>query len=280
MEVTSNYIKISMVIEHINKHQKTQPSLNELAHLLELSPLNFERLFINWVGISPKQFLHFTTLHYTKEQLKNNKLTLFDTAHQIELSNTRRFHNLFVKIEVMTPVEYQDFGKKLVIDYSYFNSPFGLIILGSTSKGLCFMQFAKSKEIGFNILSDYFSNAQLNLNETKYHQIATSIYTNDRNNISELKLHLKGTDFQLKVWETLLKIPHGSLTTYGAIANFIDKPKASRAVGTVIGKNPIALIIPCHRVIQSTGKLGGYMWGTIRKKAIIGWEEAMINKEI
>ena len=141
------------------------------------------------------------------------------------------------------------------------------------------MQFVEGEETGLILLKSYFSNAQFLEQKMEFHIKAQSIYSNDWSRVKELKLHLKGTEFQLKVWESLLKIPQGGLTTYGEIANGIYKPKASRAVGTAIGSNPVALLIPCHRVIQSSGKLGGYMWGVARKQAIIGWEAAQINKE-
>lgn len=278
MEEQTNYIRITKVINYINEHYKEQPTLEELANHVHLSPFHFQRMFKEWVGISPKQFLQYITIGYAKSLLKDKELTLFDTSYEAGLSSTSRLHDLFIKIEGMTPSEYKNKGKELLISYSFYKSKFGLLVLASTRKGLCFIHFVVDEKSGLDLLKDHFSNAEFLQKETPFHIKAKSIYSNDWENVKELKLHLKGTDFQLKVWESLLKIPQGSLTTYGNIANDIDKPKASRAVGTAIGSNPIAFLIPCHRVIQSSGKLGGYMWGTARKQAIIGWEAVQVNK--
>lgn len=278
MERETNYIRITKVIDYINEHYKEQPTLEELANYINLSPFHFQRIFKEWVGVSPKQYLQYTTINYAKSLLKERGLTLFDTSYKTGLSSTSRLHDLFIRIEGMTPASYKRGGENLFINYSFFESQFGLLILASTTKGLCFMQFIDNKEKGIDLLENYFSNAQFLEKETPFHVKAKSIYSNNWDDISELKLHLKGTEFQLKVWESLLKIPQGNLTTYGEVANDINKPKASRAVGTAIGSNPVAFLIPCHRVIQSSGKLGGYMWGTTRKQAIIGWEAVQVNK--
>lgn len=275
----TNYIRIARVIDYINEHHKDQPTLDELADHVALSPFHFQRLFTDWVGISPKQFLQYVTLNYAKSLLKKQELTLFDTSHETGLSSTSRLHDLFIKIEGMTPAEFKNKGSKLHISYSFYESKFGLLILASTTKGLCFMQFIDNNNQGLDLLKNYFSNAFFLEQVTDFHEKARSIYSNEWTTIKELKLHLKGTEFQLKVWESLLKIPIGDLTTYSKIANNINKPKASRAVGTAIGNNPVALLIPCHRVIQASGSLGGYMWGTTRKQVIIGWEAVQIKKE-
>ncbi|EDO25472.1 predicted protein [Nematostella vectensis] len=154
---------------------------------------------------------------------------------------------------------------------------FGNILIASTYKGICYMGFSDNKQIAFSELENRFPKATFIEQTDQIQQDALKVHTHDWNRINCIKLHLKGTDFQLKVWEALLKIPTGNLTTYGTIAKVIQKPKAARAVGTAIGNNPIAFLIPCHRVIQSTGALGGYMWGTTRKTAIIGWEASKIE---
>ena len=180
----------------------------------------------------------------------------------------------------MTPAEYKNGGKNLEINFSFAESPFGNIIVASTNKGVCYMAFAENEETGFQDLKNKFPNAAFLRKLDLLQQNALFIFQNDWSKLSEIKLHLKGTDFQLKVWETLLKIPMGQLATYGSIAHQIEKPNASRAVGTAIGSNPVAFLIPCHRVIQSTGTFGGYMWGNTRKTAIIGWEGAQLNSDI
>jgi AraC family transcriptional regulator of adaptative response/methylated-DNA-[protein]-cysteine methyltransferase len=182
-----------------------------------------------------------------------------------------------VKIEGMTPGEYKNGGEHLSINYSYAESPFGNLIVASTVKGICYMAFIDDEQKSLIDLKQYFPNANFNQKLDSMQQNALYIFTHDWNKLHHIKLHLKGTDFQLKVWETLLTIPMGQLSTYGNIAEKIQNPNASRAVGTAIGSNPVAFLIPCHRVIQSNGIIGGYMWGPTRKTAIIGWEAAKVN---
>jgi AraC family transcriptional regulator of adaptative response/methylated-DNA-[protein]-cysteine methyltransferase len=270
-----NYNRIAAAIEYIKTHFKTQPNLDEVAEKVHLSPSHFQRLFTEWAGTSPKKFLQYISVEHAKKTLKDNQqATLFDAAFDTGLSGTSRLHDLFIKIEGMTPAEYKNSGKNLAIRYSFAQSTFGNIIVASTSKGICFMAFAEDEIAGLIALQQQFSNATFEQKSDDAQQNALAIFQNDWSTLSEIKLHLKGTDFQLKVWETLLKIPMGQLATYGTIAQKITKPNASRAVGTAIGSNPVAFLIPCHRVIQSTGTFGGYMWGNTRKTAIIGWEGA------
>lgn len=271
-----HYNRIAEAITYIKQNFKDQPNLDEIAEKVHISPFHFQRLFTDWVGVSPKKFLQYTSLEYAKNILKDKQTTLFDAAYETGLSGTGRLHDLFIKIEGMTPGEYKNGGQNLDINYSYAESPFGKMLVASTSKGICHMTFADD-EHAFTTLQKRFPNAKFTQIVDRPQQNALFIFTKDWEKLNQIKLHLKGTDFQLKVWETLLKIPKGGLTTYGTIANHIHKPKASRAVGTAIGSNPVAFLIPCHRVIQSTGDLGQYHWGSTRKTAIIGWEAAKIN---
>lgn len=274
---TINYNRIADAIDYIKANFKEQPNLDEVAAKVHLSPFHFQRLFSDWAGTSPKKFLQYTSLEHAKKLLKENQATISETAYETGLSGTSRLHDLFVNIEGMTPAEYKNGGKNLEINYSFAESPFGNIIVASTQKGVCFMAFAEDETIGFADLKNKFPNASFSRKLDLAQQNALFIFQNDWSKLSEIKLHLKGTDFQLKVWETLLKIPMGQLSTYGTIAHQIQKPNASRAVGTAIGSNPVAFLIPCHRVIQSSGVFGGYMWGNTRKTAIIGWEGAQVN---
>lgn len=277
---TINYNRIADAIDYIKANFKEQPNLDEVAEKVHLSPFHFQRLFSDWAGTSPKKFLQYTSLEHAKKLLKENQATISETAYETGLSGTSRLHDLFVNIEGMTPAEYKNGGKNLEINYSFAESPFGNIIVASTQKGVCFMAFAEDETIGFNDLKHKFPNAAFSRKLDLAQQNALFIFQNDWSKLSEIKLHLKGTDFQLKVWETLLKIPMGQLSTYGTIAQQIQKPNASRAVGTAIGNNPVAFLIPCHRVIQSSGVFGGYMWGNTRKTAIIGWEGAQVNPQL
>jgi len=272
-----NYNRIAEAIDYIKANFKDQPNLDEVAEKVHLSPFHFQRLFSEWAGTSPKKFLQYTSLEHAKKLLKENLATISETAYETGLSGTSRLHDLFVNIEGMTPAEYKNGGKNLEINFSFAESPFGNIIVASTQKGVCFMAFAEDEERGFEDLKHKFPNAAFSRKLDLAQQNALFIFQNDWSKLSEIKLHLKGTDFQLKVWETLLKIPMGQLSTYGSIAQKIENPNASRAVGTAIGSNPVAFLIPCHRVIQSSGIFGGYMWGNTRKTAIIGWEGAQIN---
>lgn len=269
-----NYRRVAMAIDYIKENFKTQPTLDQIAGHVHLSAFHFQRLFTDWAGTSPKKFLQYISVAHAKEMLKENQSTLFETAYETGLSGTSRLHDLFVNIEGMTPAEYKNGGKNLNINYSFAESPFGNLIVASTNKGICYMAFENNEAEALVHLTAKFPNAAFSKKLDLIQQNALFIFQNDWTKLPEIKLHLKGTDFQLKVWETLIKIPMGQLSTYGAIAGKIDHPNASRAVGTAIGSNPVAFLIPCHRVIQSTGLFGGYMWGNTRKTAIIGWEGA------
>ncbi len=274
----ATYQKIEEAIGYLNQNFRQQPSLEAIAEKVHLSPFHFQRLFSDWAGVSPKKFLQYLSVEYAKTILNDKQATLFDAAYETGLSGTGRLHDLFVKIEGMTPGEYKNGGENLHINYSYAQTPFGNVLIASTPKGICHIAFADDETTAFEALQNAFPNAHfqhiLDLNQ----QNALLIFTHDWQKLHQIKLHLKGTDFQIKVWESLLKIPMGKLSTYGTIAAQIQKPKASRAVGTAIGDNPVAFLIPCHRVIQSTGAFGQYHWGSSRKTAIIGWEAAQVNQ--
>lgn len=269
-----NYNRIAEAIGYIGQHFKEQPHLDEVAEKVHLSPFHFQRLFKEWAGVSPKKFLQYISIEHAKKVLKEKDATLFDAAYETGLSGTGRLHDLFVKIEGMTPGEFKNGGENLAINYSYAESPFGHMIVASTSKGICYMAFAEDEQTAFNDLKKHFPNAGFRQVVDLVQQNALFVFTQDWSRIQQVKLHLKGTDFQLKVWEALLKIPAGQLSTYGTIAEQINSPNASRAVGTAVGSNPVAFLIPCHRVIRSSGVFGEYMWGATRKTAIIGWEAA------
>lgn len=272
-----NFNRIAEAIEFIKLNFRDQPNLDEVAEKVHLSPFHFQRLFTDWAGVSPKKFLQYISVEHAKQILKDNQATLFEAAFDTGLSGTSRLHDLFINIEGMTPAEFKNGGKNLLINYSFAESPFGNIIVASTSKGICHLAFFENEQKAFEVLESHFPNAHFKQMVDLIQQKALYIFRNDWDKLSEIKLHLKGTDFQLKVWETLLKIPMGQLSTYGTIAEQINNSKASRAVGTAIGSNPVAFLIPCHRVIQSTGTFGGYMWGATRKTAIIGWEAAKVH---
>lgn len=273
----TNYNRIAEAIGYIQENFKSQPGLEEVAEKIHVSPFHFQRLFTEWAGVSPKKFLQYITVEHAKKMLKNNKATLFDAAFETGLSGTGRLHDLFINIEGMSPGEYKNGGENLIINYSFAESPFGNILVASTSKGICHIAFADDQEQALQVLEEMFPNASYRQMVDLAQQNVLYIFTHDWTQLNQIKLHLKGTAFQLKVWETLLKIPMGQLTTYGNIAKTIQQPNASRAVGTAIGDNPVAFLIPCHRVIQSSGVFGQYHWGSVRKTAMIGWEAAQVS---
>ena len=275
----ANYQRIAVAIEYINTHFREQPSLDEIASVVGLSASHFQRLFTDWAGVSPKKFIQYLSLDYAKQILNNNSATLLDAAYETGLSGTSRLHDLFINVEAMTPGEFKNGGQNLSINYSYANSPFGKIIIASTGIGVCHISFEDDEDIALSILKAHFPNASFQQSNDLFQQNALTFFNTDWETTNQIKLHLKGTDFQLKVWETLLTLPLGCLTSYGSIADKIHRPNASRAVGTAIGNNPIAFLIPCHRVIKKSGKLGGYMWGNTRKSAIIGWEASQLSEK-
>jgi AraC family transcriptional regulator of adaptative response/methylated-DNA-[protein]-cysteine methyltransferase len=268
-----DYKRIALAIDFLRLNYKRQPTLEEAAAHVSLSPFHFQRMFKDWAGVTPKQFLQYLSIEHAKSILKDQQATLFDTAYQTGLSGTGRLHDLFIKVEGMTPGEYKNGGAQLHINYSFAQTPFGTILVAATPKGVCYIAFADdSQEEALMKLQSRFPLATYHQLLDQLQQDALFIFTKDWNHLGEIKLHLKGTAFQLKVWETLLKVPMGGLTTYARLAGSLNNPNACRAVGTAVGDNPVAFLIPCHRVIRSTGEIGQYHWGSGRKNAMIGWE--------
>ena len=269
---TYNYDRIASAIDYISKHHTDQPNLEEVAKKINMSPFHFQRMFTDWAGVSPKKFLRFVTVEHAKHILQDKNATLSDAAFETGLSGTGRLHDLFVNIEGMTPGEYKNGGKELLINHSVASTPFGPVLVASTPKGICYMAFADNEKEALSELKSRFPNAQYAKTKDALQANALYIFEQDWSKLNTIKLHLKATDFQLKVWNMLLKVPMGSLTTYGNIAAAIQNPNASRAVGSAVGDNPVAFLIPCHRVIQANGIIGNYHWGPVRKTAMIGWE--------
>ena len=206
--------------------------------------------------------------------LRPQQATLFEAAYETGLSGTGRLHDLFVRLEAMTPGEYKNGGENLTISYNFLPSPYGPLLAAATARGLCFLGFADDPEQAFAELRHRYPNATFLQEKSPVEEQLIAFFEEKTTTSGPLHLHLKGTDFQLKVWEMLLKIPEGQASTYGELARQLGSPGASRAVGTAVGDNPVAWLIPCHRVIQQSGALGGYHWGTARKQALLAREAA------
>ena len=276
-----DYQRIERAINYIGDNFKDQPSLDDIAKKINLSPYHFQRLFSRWAGVSPKKYMQYVSLTYAKEVLLKKNQPLMTLAYDMGLSGTSRLHDLFINIEGMTPGQFKNCGDGLNINYSYSDTLFGNIIVASTSVGVCHVAFENCINVGIENLKKKFPKAKFFKRTDKLQKDALKVISQEKlGDFGGVKVHLLGTPFQLKVWEALLKIPMGCLTTYGDIADIIGKPNASRAVGTAIGRNPIALLIPCHRVIQKSGQIGGYMWGENRKRAIIAWEGLKTDEEV
>jgi AraC family transcriptional regulator of adaptative response/methylated-DNA-[protein]-cysteine methyltransferase len=268
----SDFERIAAAISYLKENFRSQPTLEMIAQQVNLSPFHFQKMFSDWAGVSPKKFVQYLSIEYAKNILKEKQATLFDTALETGLSGTGRLHDLFITIEGMTPAEFKNGGETLAINYSFSETPFGNVIVASTAKGICYLAFYDEEQIAFAQLQRLFPKAVYRLMSDLHQANAIRFFGKDGSDLNALKLHLKGTPFQVKVWEALLKIPMGKLVTYSTIAGSISHVKASRAVGSAVGDNPVAFLIPCHRVIRSTGEFGDYHWGAVRKSAMIGWE--------
>lgn len=264
---TVSYTQIAEAIEYLKDNSQTQLRLDETINVHPLNSNHIEQLFMDWIEISPQKFMQIISAR----QIKNNmiKQPAFDLEQLAQKSQT---HSQFVHIENMTADEYQNGGKNLDISYSFSDSIFGNLIIASTSKGVCYLAFDDDNEQALYDLKQKFPQVTYQLESNSIQEEALDFLQDFSNEPSPIRLHIYGTDFQLQVWNELLKIPMGQLTSYGVLANKIGNPSSSRSVGTAIGSNPVAYLIPCHRVVQSTGHFGGYRWGSTRKTVMIGWE--------
>lgn len=268
----TDFQRIEQAIGFIQQHFQQQPSLDEVAAAVHLSPFHFQRLFTDWAGVSPKKFLQYVTLGHAKKMLENQRFSLNQVAFESGLSGSGRLHDLFVGIEAMTPHEYRNGGAQLTITHVFHDSPFGKILVAATDKGVCDLQFVENETEGSQFLQQKWPRAQHRAGENQHHKNVLQFFNRDFSEPQKIRLHLKGTDFQLKIWETLLRIPEGQVTVYSDLAAAAGAPGAARAVGTAVGDNPVAYIIPCHRVIRKAGGFGEYHWGSTRKAAMLSWE--------
>jgi AraC family transcriptional regulator of adaptative response/methylated-DNA-[protein]-cysteine methyltransferase len=269
-EDTYNYGVIRRAIETIDAADHVL-GLEELSGLMDLSPAHFQRKFSTWAGISPQKYQHYLTVGYAKTLLRDKCTTLM-TADSVGLSGSGRLHDLFIRWEAMSPGDYAIKGAGLTIYEGWFSSPFGEVIAMGTNRGLCGLGFAS--EMGRDQARDDLVNRwPLALFEEKPNRLASWVEATFAGK-GNVDLHVMGAPLQIKVWEALMRIPSGYVTTYSNIAQSIQNPKAVRAVGTAVGRNPVSFIIPCHRVLRKSGELGGYHWGTPVKRAILAFEGA------
>lgn len=263
-----HYTLIDQAIRYIEAHARQQPELKEIASAVGLSEYHFQRIFTRWAGISPKRFMQFLTKEHAKELLDKSE-NLLDATHQVGLSSLGRLHDLFVTTEAVTPGEYKTRGAGLTIRYGIHPTPFGKCLIATTERGICHLGFVEGGEgTSIDYLADHWKQAAMIEDYRATAPLVTRIFSSGMPDMP-LKLHLRGTNFQIKVWEALLNVPAGAVTTYEHIAAQIGRPNAVRAVGTAVGDNPIAYLIPCHRVIRKSGEFGNYMYGSARKKAIL-----------
>ncbi len=267
-QLFDDYQRIEQAILYLETHYKEQPSLDEVAANIGLSEYHFQRLFTRWAGVSPKRFLQFVTKESAKELLKRSE-NLLDTTHQVGLSSLGRLHDLFVTTEAVTPGEYKSDGAGVTIRYGIHPTPFGKCLIATTDRGVCHLGFVQTSEgDAIDELVTEWKQAKMVEDYKSTELMLEPIFDLDYRG-KPLGLHLRGTNFQLKVWEALLQIPVGTVTTYKDVAKSIGNPKALRAVGTAVGHNPIAVLIPCHRVINTVGEFGKYRYGAVRKKALL-----------
>jgi AraC family transcriptional regulator of adaptative response/methylated-DNA-[protein]-cysteine methyltransferase len=275
-ELNINYHRIEQAIKFLEENFKRQPELDEVAEKVHLSPFHFQRIFTEWAGISPKRFLQFLTVDFLKEKLNETK-NLIDAAESAGLSSQSRVYDLFTTLEAVTPQEYKLKGSGIRIEYGFHQTPFGHCLIGVTDRGICWLSFISSEENPKEELEKmkaHWHNSVFHQNQELTAASVHQIFETQRSANEKLHVFVKGTNFQVKVWEALLRLPMGTVTTYQGIAQQIHNPKAMQAVGSAVGSNHIAYLIPCHRVIRKDGILGEYRWESARKKSIIGWEMA------
>lgn len=269
-----DYGRVARAIDYLRRHADEQPDLTSAARHVHLSEHHFQRLFTRWAGVSPKRFLQYLTVEHAKSRLAASQ-SLLDVAGGIGLSGPGRLHDLFVTVEAMSPGEFKAGGTGLAIRYGIHGSPFGAALIAATPRGVCGLHFVDGEIDPAVLLRRAWPHAELHEDPHGTAPLARNIFAPFVSQPAKpLALLVRGTNFQVRIWRALLALPPGSVTTYGNIARRIGHPGAARAVGSAIGANSIAWLIPCHRVIRESGELGGYRWGQSRKAAMLGWEAA------
>ena len=278
---SADYSRIERAIRFLDKSSPMRPSLDDVAKHVGMSPFHFQRLFTRWAGISPKRFSQVLALEYAKDRLHDSR-NMIDATYDAGLSSGGRLHDLFVTLDAVTPGEFRAAGEGLTISAGFHDTPFGEALVATTERGLCGLSFHDgSRRAALRDLAERWPNATIVEQPRVTAPVASRIFKaleiRDPEGLVPLGLLVRGTNFQVKVWRALLQIPTGSVASYEDIASAIGSPNAVRAVGTAIGRNPVAFLIPCHRVIRTTGALGGYRWGLPRKRAMLAWESRALT---
>jgi len=271
----SDYDRVAQAIDYLRERAEQQPQLDEVADHIGLSPFHFQRLFTHWAGVSPKRFLQFLTVEHAKSLLSAESSVLEATL-ATGLSSPSRLYDLFVAAEAVTPGEYKSGGLGIEIHYGFADSPFGRCLIGTTTRGVVALTFAADEMDAASALRSAWFGAALQRDDAGAERLAARIFASVERPDTPVRLLLRGTNFQIRVWRALLEIPFGGVATYGSVAATVCTSDAARAVGNAVGANPIAYLIPCHRVIRSGGEPGGYRWGTRRKANMLGWEQARL----
>jgi AraC family transcriptional regulator of adaptative response/methylated-DNA-[protein]-cysteine methyltransferase len=281
---SADYHRIERAIRFLDDAAPIRPSLDEVARHVGMSPFHFQRLFTRWAGISPKRFSQVLALEYAKDRLRESR-NLIDATYDAGLSSGGRLHDLFVTLEALTPGEFRQQGDGVRISAGFHDSPFGEALVATTERGVCGLAFHDgNRRAALRDLATRWPYATIEEHPRLTAPVASRIFAalevRDPEGLVPLGLLVRGTNFQVKVWRALLQIPVGSVATYEDIATAIGSPNAVRAVGTAIGRNPVAFLIPCHRVIRTTGALGGYRWGLPRKRAMLAWESPKTKTKV
>jgi AraC family transcriptional regulator of adaptative response/methylated-DNA-[protein]-cysteine methyltransferase len=273
----NDYERIARVIRYLDESHTEQPDLSALSEHVGLSPFHFHRLFTTWAGITPKDFLQCLTQSHARELLRKGKSVL-DVALDTGLSGPGRLHDLCVSLEAASPGELKSGGKGWTIEAGVADSPFGCCLVGQSPRGICHFSFVDSGNLNGALaaLQADWPNARLHRDDSIATRLGARIFSRNRQARapSPLRVLVHGTAFQVRVWQALLKVPSGALVSYGSLATALNQPTAARAVGSAVGQNSLAYLIPCHRVIRETGIIGDYRWGSVRKRALVAWESA------
>jgi AraC family transcriptional regulator of adaptative response/methylated-DNA-[protein]-cysteine methyltransferase len=271
----SDYERIAQIIRYLDEHHAGQPDLAVLAQYAGLSQFHFHRLFSTWAGVTPKDFLQCLTLTHAREMLRAGQSVL-DASLDSGLSGPGRLHDLCVQLEAASPGELKQGGAGWTMLCGFADSPFGKCLIAESPRGICHLSFAENEKNALADLRRDWPKAKIKRNDPAAARIACKIFKqpDDSDTRPPLRAFVRGTPFQVRVWRALLQVPPGALTSYGRLADVIAKPSAARAVGAAVGQNPLAYLIPCHRVIRETGVIGEYHWGTARKRAMIAWESS------